>query len=180
MASKHLNSTLSTFFAAGLIASASVVGMAMPASAAPLETPSPMHGSSTGDFYVGAGIFQLEGGVKLGHGEIFGRTNMEKVELFRDDNGAPTALVATWESSATNAEAIASIPIIKDGQPTGYYIAPLIRGSGPAKASPTVRCAVYEGAPESGGRLTTRGPFTCTTTQRWDRDWDVVIAPKAS
>lgn len=180
MASKHVNSTLSTFFAAGLIASASVVAMAMPASAALLETPSPSVSSGTGEFYVGAGIFRPEGGVQLGHGEIFGRTNMEKVELFRDDNGSPTALVATWESSAANAEAVASIPITRGGQATGYYIAPRIQGSVPAKKSPTVRCAVYEGAPELGGRLTTRGPFTCTTTQRADRDWDVVIAPKAN
>jgi hypothetical protein len=180
MASKLSNSTVLKFLAASLVACASVGGVGMQAAAAPVETPSPRHASSTEeDFYVGAGTFRPENGVQLGRGTILGRTNMEKVELFRDDNNAPSALVATWSSSAVDAEAVASIPILKDGQATEYYIAPRILSSVPVQGRFVVRCAVYAGAPEHGGRITTRAPFTCTTSQRTARDWDVVIAPKA-
>jgi hypothetical protein len=172
MTKNFFSSTLSKVVATGVIAAACVGAVAAPASAA-------VSSSSTDvprgiPAYVGTIDLNATGGLTLGKGEII------EEKYFYAAKVENNKMVAAWEDNDEPGQGVAAaaIPILKDGQPTGYYIEPEILTSPLIEAEPSATCDVYEGKPGAGGNKVT-GMFTCDINSYYEQlsHWNLNVKP---
>lgn len=173
MTTDIFSSTLSKVVAAGVIAAACVGVVAAPASAAESSSSSDLRGVPA---YVGTIDLNATGGLTLGKGEIIEQTYFYAAKVENNK------MIAAWEDDDEPGPGVAAaaIPILKDGQPTGYYIEPEILTSPLIEAEPSAACDVYEGKPGAGnpGHKVT-GTFTCDINS-YDNQlshWHLTVAP---
>lgn len=177
MTVKFIGSTFAKVLATGVVVAACVGGMAMPASARPVECPS---SSSDPHEYVAGGTLHVRNGVSLGPGWVTECMQVNKVALQEDAHHVPTKMEVSWNNWSRYVQASAAYPILQDGQPTIYYISPRVHtNTWVSQARAT--CEIWAGKPGDGGELQDRAPFTCETTQHgWDNDWDFVVEPSGN
>jgi hypothetical protein len=168
---------LAKVLATGVVVAACVGGMAVPASAAPVNCPS---STSKGHEYVGGGTLHVSNGVQLGTGWVTECMQVDSVELQEDAHHVPTKMVVSWDNWDIDVLASAAYPIIQDGKPTIYYVSPRVQNrTWVSKAWAT--CEIWAGKPGAGGEIQDRAPFKCETTQHGlDNDWDFVVEPSGN
>jgi hypothetical protein len=154
---------VSRAIATGFIVAACVGATAVPASAEPGR-------------YTGAGVIHLHDGVQFGEGKIIDGKDMATVEMRADAEGAPSALVATWDFFDFDAIAAAEYPILKDGTDSGYFMVLTITTGHHSALTASASCTVFKGRPSDGGDALWGAPFSCDSARHGlDYDWDFEV-----
>lgn len=169
---KSLKSLALSTLLAGAAVAACVSGTAIPASAAPAQSPAAADVSANEDgLFAGHGAFHAEGGLQLTLGRLVKPVNVTS-DLYIDAHGVQV-LSATWKPWAFNGMAAAMIPILKDGKWTGFQaIAKIKTGSSFGDAA-SAECVVTRGDQRPGAV-----PFTCETkSHSIGNEWDFTVKP---